>query len=321
MRLTIILSISLIRILIPCKAISQNGIEEKLFNETFPELPSIFSDSTEDYMNMEKIKELRVLYEKMQNALRDLEHFRYTGDYKNAWVFEYKNLKKVRKELDIKKLENLIITQKKKVRSYILYQKDVPPHDEIKSNIAAFIRANKIDDAYHYWNFLFHNYPHATKIIYTRGASILEYKFEQTNDLRWIDTLMMLYDQRIKYKFFGKRGQYPEGYILGRKAICMLKYTPKNIDSVYSTFQKSVKLQGEESEDAILIGYMVATEGMFVLDKINAAEVIDNYLSITAIIEELLKEPTNTYASEALKEVKRIFERCKISIPEPLNKK
>ncbi len=68
-----------------------------------------------------------------------------------------------------------------------------------------------------------------------------------------------------------------------------------------------IKLQGVKSEDAVLLSYMQATEGMFVTKKIDRDKVIENFTAITAILEERVKDSTNIYAPLALEGVIQIF--------------
>ncbi|NJO91984.1 MAG: hypothetical protein HC831_25695 [Chloroflexia bacterium] len=126
-------------------------------------------------------------------------------------------------------------------------------------------------------------------MIYSKGADVIEFKFEQSKDEKWIDTLMLLYDQRIKFKFFGDKNEYPEGYIRGRQAVDLLKYKKDDVEKAYSLFNKSVDLQGVNSEDAVLLSFMQATQGMFVKGKIDAAEVVDTYTKLIKVLEDKLK--------------------------------
>ncbi len=229
------------------KAISQEGIEEKLFNETFPELQDSLIYSNKKKLSSEKVKELRDLFQKLDNALKnDLNAFKYGAlSTDNALVFKCEKLEKAKNNLNIEKLENLITAEKKKIKVFLGMVHCNDQCEQTIRNLALFQQAYKLKKwnlAYQYWNVLFHHYPKASKIIYSKGADILEYKFEQTKNKKWIDTLMLLYDQRIKYKFFGKKGQYPEGYILGRKAVDLLKHRKQAVEQAYAIFEKSINL-------------------------------------------------------------------------------
>ncbi len=304
--------ISLLNVLLAGNAMSQEGGEEQLFKEVFPELQDSLIYSCKENLSVEELKKLRDLLQKLDNAQNDLNAFKYGAlSADNALVFEYKKLKEVKKNLNIEKLENLIKLRKREIKVFMgnILRCGVPYEERIRSLalLQHTYRSKNWELAYQYWNVLFHNYPDASKLIYSKGANILEYKFEQTKDERWIDTLMMLYDQRIKYKFFGNEGQYPEGYILGRKAVDLLRYRKEAVEKAYTIFEKSIQLQGVKSEDAVLLTYMQASEGMFVKNKIDRDEVVNNFNEITTILEEHLKDSTNMLAPQALAGVIQIF--------------
>lgn len=104
-----------------------------------------------------------------------------------------------------------------------------------------------------HWRWVFINCPEATQNIYIDGTKIISTSIDETTDTllrdKLIDTLLMVYDQRIKY--FGK-----EGYVLGRKSIDAVSNRPAMAEQAYSWFAKSVELQGNKSDGAVLIYYL-----------------------------------------------------------------
>jgi hypothetical protein len=136
---------------------------------------------------------------------------------------------------------------------------------------------------------------------------LLNLSMNNQKDKKWIDTLMMLYDQRIKFKFFGDENEYPEGYIRGRQAVDLLKHDKDAVEKAYSLFNKSVDLQGVKSEPAVLLSFMQATEGMFVKEKIDAAEVVDNYTKLNKLLEEKIQSGENGVTEQAHTGVTQLF--------------
>ncbi len=297
------------------KLVAQGGIEEELFNEAFPELQSdeLKFDPNITDLKPEALQKYRAVVEKIDNAVKnDLNAFRYGAlTDENALVFEYKRLKKAKKELDIDKLVNVLMDWKSKIRAYMGDKaKYGISKEECVRNIALFQQAtksNKLNEAYKYWNVLFHFFPRSTKMIYSKGADVVEFKYEETKDEKWIDTLMILYDQRIKFKFFGDKNEYPEGYIRGRQAVDLLKLNKDAVEKAYSLFNKSVDLQGLKSEPAVLLSFMQATEGMFVKKKIDAAEVVDNYTKLNKLLEEKIQNGEDGVTKQAQAGVTQIF--------------
>ncbi len=308
------------------KLMAQGGIEEELFNEAFPELQGELKlDPNVTDLKPEALEKLRGVVEKIDNAVKnDLNAFQYGAlTSENALVFEYKRLKKAKKELDIEKLVKLLTAEKAKIRAYMGDKaKYGISKEECYRNIALFqqsTKSKKWDEAYKYWNVLFHFYPRSTKMIYSKGSDVIEYKFNQSKDKIWIDTLMMLYEQRIEFKFFGEKNEYPEGYIRGRQAVDLLKHDKDAVEKAYSLFNKSVDLQGKNSEDAVLLSFMQATEGMFVKGKIDPAEVVDNYSKLIKVLEEKLKKSQDKELTEkAIAGVTQIFMGSKASTCEQL---
>lgn len=289
-------------------------VEQTLIDEAFPELKEGLLDESKTTLNDADVAKLRGVLDKINDAVtNDINAFRYDAlSAENSKVFQYKKLKKAKKKMDLNKLEKLLMAEKSKIRAYMgdkaKYGADP---QECNTNLALMLQANKgkrMDEAYKYWNILFHFYPRSSKSIYSIGANIVEEKYKKTHDTKWIDTLMILYDQRIKYKFFGKNGKYPKGYILGRKATDLLKYNKDDVAEAYPIFQKSIDLQGEKSECAVVLSYMQATQGMFVKGNIDAAEVVDNYTKLNALLEKRkAKEPNNKIVKQALAGVNSIF--------------
>ena len=149
---------------------------------------------------------------------------------------------------------------------------------------------------------LFKTYPKSTINIYLHGTTIYQSLIEATNDKNlkslYVDSLMHVYDRRIKY--FDQRG-----YVLGRQGTDYLKYKQLNGDLTddqrkpilkkgYTYLDESVKLQGLESEAPVLILLMQSTRGLFELGELGKEKVIENYDIVTKIIGNALqKDPAS----------------------------
>ena len=79
-------------------------------------------------------------------------------------------------------------------------------------------------DALKPWRWTFNNCPASSGNIYKNGPKIIKarMKIDKVNKSAYIDTLMMIFDQRIKY--FGK-----EGYVLGLKGYELIGIDKKNL--------------------------------------------------------------------------------------------
>ncbi|MFT7298203.1 MAG: hypothetical protein ACI9WO_001014 [Sphingobacteriales bacterium] len=146
-----------------------------------------------------------------------------------------------------------------------------------------YLKQNNVVDAIGPWRWLFLNAPEAREFVYIDGASkILPYLITNatTDELKEsrIDTLMMVFDQRIQY--FGK-----EGSVLGRKGYAMLQYRPRASDDIRSTLGKSIELEGNKSSYFILFPYFQLFVNAQQDGKLTKQEVMDVYNNLSGVIE------------------------------------
>lgn len=149
-----------------------------------------------------------------------------------------------------------------------------------------FYKQNNYKDAYPHWKKAFVNCPMSRQNLYIHGAKMISAKIDECKDPalreKLVDSLMMVYDQRIKYF---KR----EGYVLGRKGIDYYTYRPDKTEQLYQIFKKSVELEGNKSEGAVLVYYFRAIIGMVEIDKLEKAAIVDGYDQLSEIIDYNLK--------------------------------
>lgn len=171
-----------------------------------------------------------------------------------------------------------------------------------KKELAIFtelVKQQNYKDAYDSWTILFNNYPMCSQNIYSRGVNIVKYQLSQcktyTAQQPWIDTLMLVYDRRIHF-FGAKSKNYPEGYILGRKGVDMLKFRSELLEDCYNTLNKSIELQGEKSEAAVILCAMKATIDMGNAHIISRDVVTNNYQKYIKLLNANKTEPSDKVA-------------------------
>ena len=140
-----------------------------------------------------------------------------------------------------------------------------------------------IKDLYGPWRWVFMNCPKGTQNTYIDGVKIISYMIETApnSDLKnkYVDTLMMLYDQRIKY--FGK-----EGYVLGRKGVDLATFRPESYEAIYRDLNKSIDLEGGNTAGPVLVYYMKAAIGMAQTGKADSSIIFEAYDKCLTIIDE-----------------------------------
>ncbi|MDX9906111.1 MAG: hypothetical protein RBS55_05940 [Bacteroidales bacterium] len=151
---------------------------------------------------------------------------------------------------------------------------------------ASDYKSETIHDLIPPWRWVFLNCPRGTQNTYIDGAKIVSYLVETTSDPdlkdKYIDTLMMLYDQRIQY--FGK-----EGFVLGRKGVDLFTYRPKDVEKIYEYLKRSVELEGENTAGPVLIYYMNSAVNLAKSGKSDSTVIFDAYDVSSEIIDKNLK--------------------------------
>ncbi|GHV65877.1 hypothetical protein FACS1894199_07800 [Bacteroidia bacterium] len=89
-------------------------------------------------------------------------------------------------------------------------------------------------EAYPAWRYIFQNAPKFRLSTYTKGIEIVDNMIRLTNNKAYIDTLMMVYDQWLKY--FGDDARFGRGYVLGRKGSSLYNYRNADFESVKTAY-------------------------------------------------------------------------------------
>ncbi|MFY9154325.1 MAG: tetratricopeptide repeat protein [Prolixibacteraceae bacterium] len=168
------------------------------------------------------------------------------------------------------------------------------------------------------WRKLYKTYPKSTSNIYIHGLNMYQNMVEKTADRKtkdlYIDTLMQVYDKRIKY--FDQKG-----WNLGRQGTDFIKYKILDNDNLsddqlksimkkgYNYLSESVKLQGLESEAPVLILLMQSTNRLFGLGELTKANVVENYDLVSKIASNYLeKDPTSQNFITARDAIDQVFQ-------------
>lgn len=148
------------------------------------------------------------------------------------------------------------------------------------------------------WREMFFNCPDITISIYSDGVTLYKHYIKQEKNPAkidaYVDSIMMVYDQRIKY--YGNHPKYPEGWILGRKAIDLVKYRRGDVESLleaYGDFERSYELQNLEIEPLVAINWLQTAHALSDAKKISQDEVLDVYFSVDEIISYQLANETD----------------------------
>lgn len=163
-----------------------------------------------------------------------------------------------------------------------------------------FYKQGDYKSAMPHWKTILNQFPKSTSNIYIQGAKMYEDMIEEASSDaerdKLLDEYMKLHDTRIKY--FGQ-----EGYVLGRKGTAWLRTklhvenesTPEGdeLKQIHKTgfeyLNKSVELQGNESEPPVLVLLMQTTVALFKLGELQKEKVVENYETTSAIANYIIE--------------------------------
>ena len=146
-----------------------------------------------------------------------------------------------------------------------------------------FYKQKNYKDAVNDWRKVYQNCPAASKNTFIRGATIYKnlIKAETDNAKKeaLIDTLMMIYDQRIVY--FKQ-----EGAVLASKGVDLYSYRGKEAAAdVYEMLKKSCELEKGETGAGVATVMMQSAVDQYRAEEVDGAEVISAYELAMATID------------------------------------
>jgi len=152
-----------------------------------------------------------------------------------------------------------------------------------------YTRHNEYNVAYPYWQIAFDECPNASKNIFLDGVKIVKHKLEKTQiperRKELLDTLMLIYDRRIKY--YGEKGN-----VKGRQGVDLLKYGRENIENVkiaYDYLKESIVLRRTKTSDPVLVSFVSTSIILYQNNILDASRTIEDYLMVSVIIDENIK--------------------------------
>lgn len=146
-----------------------------------------------------------------------------------------------------------------------------------------FYKQKNYKDAVVNWRKVFENCPEASKNTFIRGAAIYKGLIKDEKDAArresLIDTLMLIYDQRIAY--FKQ-----EGAVLANKGVDLYTYREKKASGeVYEMLKKSCELEKGEQGAGVATVMLQAAVDQYREEAIDGAEVISAYELAASTIE------------------------------------
>jgi len=174
-----------------------------------------------------------------------------------------------------------------------------------------YFKQKSYADALNPWRWTFNNCPNSSGNIYKNGPKIIKQrmKVDKKNKAAYIDTLMMIFDQRIKC--FGK-----EGYVLGLKGYELIGVDRDRSEEGLGYLKKSLDLEANNASVQAVYGYMQATINLEKSGLRTKVDVLEAYAIVSEIIDFNImnkSKATNNFVkySEKVEDLFTPYANCK----------
>jgi tetratricopeptide (TPR) repeat protein len=179
-----------------------------------------------------------------------------------------------------------------------------------------FFRQGDYSSALPHWRKVYKTYPKSTTNIYNDGLKMMESKMDEALDgmtkVAYIDTMMIIYDKRIKN--MGSKGD-----LMGRKAALFLEKTltlnlsdsefREQIKRGYGLSEDAIEETEYQTEPAVIVLFMQSTRRLFSLNEFTQATVLENFEKAMDILTKQLEdEDFYEKANQAIPLIEQIIE-------------
>ena len=174
-----------------------------------------------------------------------------------------------------------------------------------------YYKQKNFKDALLAWRYVYNNCPGATENIFVNGANMYKSFIADQKDSvvkkQLIDTLMQIYDLRIKY--YGKEGKH-----LANKARDLMNADSLRSFEAYGMLKHSVELLKNASEESTLLNYCRTAVVSFKSGKIANDAIVDLYNQTDSIISSHLTPVTTHADSLKWNEARALIETGTLSL-------
>lgn len=184
----------------------------------------------------------------------------------------------------------ILILSSLEISAQSKYGKDEQACKENVSVFREYCKQKNYEDALNPWRWAYTNCPASYATIYKNGPKIIKAQIKKypENKNEYIDTLMMIFDQRIKYGF-GK-----EGYILGLKGYELFFADKNRAEEAYQILKTSIKMDNNTSSVQAVYAYMKATIYLQKKGKKSKEDVLSTYSIVSEIVDYNIKNESKT---------------------------
>lgn len=169
-----------------------------------------------------------------------------------------------------------------------------------------FVKQKNYRDALPAWRYVFTTAPRFQLNTYVRGEDIMIGMYNKTKKTAYIDTLMMVYDQWIKY--FGNHNRMGEGYAMGKKGFNL--YRLKGLSDkeaakeAYGYLARSLELQGQKAHPQIVKMMFAVADDLYKKNEFSKDEYVNLYMKLSEYAEKGKERAADQKSREQYEDVK-----------------
>ena len=184
----------------------------------------------------------------------------------------------------------IIILSSLEISAQSKYGKDEQACKENVSVFREYCKQKNYEDALNPWRWAYTNCPASYATIYKNGPKIIKAQIKKypENKNEYIDTLMMIFDQRIKYGF-GR-----EGYILGLKGYELFFVDKNRAEEAYQILKTSINMDNNMSSVQAVYAYMKAIIHLQKKGIKSKEDVMSTYSVVSEIVDYNIKNKSKT---------------------------
>ncbi len=153
-----------------------------------------------------------------------------------------------------------------------------------------FYRQKSYTDAIKPWRIVFNEAPKISKNMYIHGANMYKIFYQKSKSSeerkKYVDSIMMVYDQRIKY--WNSKGE-----LLARKAVDLNNLDPTRKKEAYDMLQESLDILGNSIPDFALNELMQISLSLYNDDELTKDDMVSNFALCSDIIDKQIKNCTS----------------------------
>jgi tetratricopeptide (TPR) repeat protein len=180
-----------------------------------------------------------------------------------------------------------------------------------------FAKQKNYKDAYKPWKWVYHNCPRAMQSIYLDGLRIMDSRLQHEKNVEkrnhTIDTILMIYDGRIKYfPVNTSTGKSQEGYLLGRKGMDAFLYRQDKPEEAFNILKSAVEIDGKETPIDVMQFYFNSVVAMVQKGSVDKSAIVDVYDQLSEMLENSINAETDSTVLNELyfarNNVEKLFE-------------